>query len=168
MRRPLGLLRAVNDGLVAVAAVVSGVLVLATVAAVTANAAARYVFDSSLPWSGEFSTLALLWIVLLAAGVAYRRGIFPAFTGLQERLPAGLQRPAERLVYAINAATAGFLVVVGLEFADASRYQTSPVLDLNLALVYLAVPVCGVLILLTSVEYLLAGPAHGRRRTGIE
>jgi TRAP-type C4-dicarboxylate transport system permease small subunit len=158
VRRFVALLRALNEGLIATATIVTGVLVLAMVAAVTANVVARYVFDSSLPWSGEFSTLALLWVVLLAAAVAYRQGMFPTFTGLRDRLPERLRTPAQRLIYAVNAATAGFLVVVGLQFCDASRYQSSPVLDLNLALVYLAVPIGALLILLTSVEYLLGAP----------
>ena len=52
----------------------------------------RYVFLSPLTWTGDVSTLALVWLTFIGAGYVYAEGGHVAATGIVRALPMYLRR----------------------------------------------------------------------------
>ena len=148
-------LRRFNDAISAVFTALSVVLLLVIVGLVFGNVVARTLLNTSIPWSGEASVFALLWMVFLGAVVGYRRKMFPAFTGLVDLLPTKWSRAVRVVVLLVNMLAAVTLLLIGLDFARASLPQSSPVLGMKLGLVYLAIPVAGLAMIPVSLELIV-------------
>ncbi len=136
---------------------------------VVANVFCRYVLGFSVIWAEEVSQYLMVWIAFLGAGLALRQGRHVAVEMLQDWLPTA---PRRNLRWGVLIAVFAFLVttlVLGLDFAWFARGMETPVLNIPLALPYLAVPIGA---LLAAIHLLLIARdyAAGRLETpaGIE
>ena len=66
-------------------------LVAVETAVLLAGIIARYVFHSSLVWSDELASILFLWLAMLGAVVAFRRGEHMRMTALVTRAPPPLR-----------------------------------------------------------------------------
>ncbi len=138
----------------ALVAVVMGVLVLD----VTWQVVTRFVLGDPSSWTEELATFLMIWVGLLGASVALKRGAHLGIdyfvSGLSPRKRIG----TEVLVFAITGAFS-LLVLVGggvsLVREVLARGQTSPALGLKMGYVYLALPISGFFLTLYSVEFLI-------------
>ncbi len=73
---------------------VTAVLVLAEVCILGAGVYSRYVLENALSWSDELASILFLWLTMLGAVAAYRRGEHMRLTAL-----AGLVRPGVARVF---------------------------------------------------------------------
>ena len=92
----------------------------------------RYVIGQSLFWSEELMRVAMIWLVMLVAGLAYSRGQFLGMRLLVDRLPARVRRGAD-IVSALLMI--GFLAVVfwfAVSFAWRTRLQVVPAMEISL------------------------------------
>lgn len=106
----------------------------------------RYVMGHSLVWSEELMRVAIIWLVMLTAGLAYSRGQFLGMRILVERLPAGAQRAAD-VVSALLMI--GFLLVIfwyGSMFAWRTRLQSVPAMQVSLLWIHGSIAVGAVLL----------------------
>jgi TRAP-type C4-dicarboxylate transport system permease small subunit len=128
-------------------------------AVMAAQVIGRYVLGSSIIWAEELARYALIWSAMIGSAVAYREGAHIGVTVLIDALPRRLQRPLARLVHL--AALAFALVVTWqgwfLAMRNFDRGQTSPALQIDIAWIYLAVPVGGALLALAALEALWRG-----------
>jgi tripartite ATP-independent transporter DctM subunit len=118
----------------------------------------RYVLHNALVWTDELATILLLWLAMLGAVSAYRRGEHIRLTALVRRVS-----PQTRVVFDIVAA-----VVVGLfclELLPASRdfliqeqLDLTPALSIPRSYVIAAIVVALVLMLFISVLRLCEAP----------
>jgi TRAP-type C4-dicarboxylate transport system permease small subunit len=148
-----GLLLRVNRALI--------VAMLAAMAAmVFANVALRFLTDHSILWVEEVSRYLMIWLTFLGAGLVLRYGGHIGIETLHERLPrhAPLLRA---LVVAIMLGFFAFMVWVGLRYALLTWGQTTPVLEVPIGAVYLAMPAGFALL---AVHLLLMAAAFIRRR----
>src|SRR5689334_20578712 len=65
----------------------AALLVAVETAVLLAGVAARYVFHNSLVWSDELASILFLWLAMLGAVVAFRRGEHMRMTALATRAP---------------------------------------------------------------------------------
>ena len=65
---------------------VAAVLVLAEIVILGAGVTARYAFHAPLVWSDELASILFLWLSMLGAVVALRRGEHMRMTGLVTRV----------------------------------------------------------------------------------
>lgn len=119
---------------------------MAGIAVVTfAQVVSRYVFDHPLQWSEEVGRFLLVWLTFIGAGVLVRfRDGHPAVDTLPEALPA--LRPLLGTVSQVLVITGcAALAWGGWRIATLQWAQTSPSLEISMGLVYLCLPVGGLL-----------------------
>jgi len=127
--------------------------------AMSAQVIFRYFIGDSIFWAEELARYALLWSAMIGAAVAYRQGAHVAVTVSWELLPAGVARHLWRLIHLIVIAFAAVLVWEGwfLSLRNFARHQLSPALQIDIAWIYLAIPLGGLLIALAAIEALWFG-----------
>jgi TRAP-type C4-dicarboxylate transport system permease small subunit len=116
------------------------VLLAAMALMVFANVALRFLTDYSILWAEEASRFTMVWLTFIGAGPVLRYGGHIGIDSLQQALPRFA--PAIRAV--IFALLGGFFCVmldVGIRYASLTWAQTTPVLEVPVGAVYLAMPV---------------------------
>ena len=81
----------INAVLVPLVEIPAAILVVAEVAVLLSGIVARYVFHAPLIWSDELASILFLWLAMLGAVVALRRGEHMRMTAI-----VGMARPQRR------------------------------------------------------------------------
>lgn len=117
------------------------VAILAAMATmVFANVALRFLTDHSILWVEEVSRYLMIWLTFLGAGIVLRYGAHVGIDVLQERYP----RHAPWIRAAILVLLLAFfsaMVWLGVRYAQLTWEQTTPVLQIPIGAVYLAMPI---------------------------
>jgi TRAP-type C4-dicarboxylate transport system permease small subunit len=143
-------------------------LVIALLAAmatmVFANVLLRFLTDHSILWVEEASRYAMVWLTFIGAGPVLRYGGHIGIDTLQQALPraAAALRAA---VFALLALFSGVMVVVGIRYAMLTWAQTTPVMEIPVGAVYLAMPV-GFALLLIHLAVMFRGYVARRELLG--
>lgn len=141
--RLLGFIRKIND--------VSVVLLfIAMTITVLIQVFFRYVMQSPLRWTEEASRYLMIWLVLLGSGIAMRNKAHLQVDVLTSALP---QKPKMFFNVIVSILTITFLLIMtyfGFKVAMKTMLQTSPAMQLPMALIYAAFPAGGVLMILEA------------------
>ena len=111
----------------------------------------RYVLNDPLTWSEEVGRICLVWVSFLGAYLAHRRADHIAVTALLQGLP---DRVRMMVRLAVTALLFGFLAVLvwyGGQYALRFIAATTPLLDIPVGAVYLAMPLSALLIALSMI-----------------
>jgi tripartite ATP-independent transporter DctM subunit len=134
---------------------VAGALVVAEVVLLGTSTTARYVFAHPFPWSDELATYIFIWLAVLGAVVALRRGEHMRLTafirGMHPRRRVWLDSVAMMLVATVLLG----LVMPSLEHFDELGEGLSPVMQINEGYRGAAMVVGVVMMLITAVQNLL-------------
>lgn len=141
---------------------------VATVVA-TAQVLLRYFGGTGLFWAEELTVYVLIWTAFIAAGAAVRSNDHLTVELLQVTLRPQHQRTLHRIVAVIGLLGGAALLVYSVEFVDTvyEYEQLSPALQWPMWIVYLALPLCGVLLCLRFAQQIFAPtpaahlPTHG-------
>lgn len=144
-----------DRGLGGIVETVAAVIVLVEIVILGAGVTARYVFHAPLVWSDELASILFLWLSMLGAVVALRRGEHMRMTGLVSRVSPGTRMVLEAL--AITAAIAFLLLIAphALEYAEEENFIVTPALEISNAWRAAAIPVGVGLMLLAACFRLL-------------
>ena len=115
-------------------------ILVAEVVILFAGVVARYVFHRPLVWSDELASILFLWLSMLGAVVALRRGEHMRMTWLVGRVGPSVRALLETL--AITASLA-FLVLAlphAVEYAEEERFIVTPALEITNAWRAAAIP----------------------------
>ena len=137
------------------------IAILAAMAAmVFANVALRFLTDHSILWVEEVSRYLMIWLTFLGAGLVLRYGGHIGIDTLQNALPRGAVA-VRVVIYASMLVFFAVMLWLGVRYATVAWGQTTPILQIPIGAVYLAIPLgFGLLILhlvLMSVPYLRKG-----------
>ncbi len=124
-------------------------MVLMSLATFT-NVLARYLFNNPIPWAEEFSRYAFIWLVFMGAAVATKRKKHIVIETVIVLLPARIQPFFFLLTDVAVFALMAVLVYYGW-ILSASATQPTSTLKVPQYLVYIVVPLTGVLVLLHSI-----------------
>ncbi|MDQ8031622.1 MAG: TRAP transporter large permease subunit [Bordetella sp.] len=121
----------IETALGAVVEHVAAAIVLIEIIVLFAGVVARYALHSPLVWSDELASILFLWLSMLGAVVALRRGEHMRMTALVNNV-----RPAvrARLEVAALAASMAFLVLIlgpSIEYAYEEHFIITPALELS-------------------------------------
>jgi tripartite ATP-independent transporter DctM subunit len=119
----------------------AALLVVAEIVVLLAGVTARYVFHQPLIWSDELASILFLWLAMLGAVIAFRRGEHMRMTAVVGSIPPGARAFLD--VIAVTAALA-FLVLIAepaFEFAADEAYVTTPALEIPNSWRAAAIPV---------------------------
>ena len=109
--------------------------------AVLAQVFGRYVFNYSISWTEETARYAQIWVVLMGAGIAMRRGLHVAVDALAAMLPLRWARGLSLLIAAGSLWFLGVVVYGSLPLIELGwLFETSPVLQLPMWVIYLSLP----------------------------
>ena len=147
----LQIIRNVNDAVVVV-------LFLAMTITVIIQVFFRFVIQSPLRWTEELARYLMIWLVLMASAIAMRNRSHLQVDVLTSALP---QKPKRILTAIVDLLTIVFLCIMtyfGFKVVQSTTAQTSPAMQIPMALIYAAFPTGGVLMimeqLLTFIERL--------------
>jgi len=101
----------------------------------------RYLTYQPLAWTEEVARYLFIWLSLLGAAVAAKRGQHFAVDLLKNALGLRGGQTIALIVYIIEAAFYSLLVVAGVVTVLLVHQQRSPTLDLPMSIPYLAIPV---------------------------
>ena len=116
------------------------VLLAAMALMVFANVALRFLTDHSILWAEEASRYTMVWLTFIGAGPVLRYGGHIGIDTLQQRAP-GLAPAIRGVIFALLAGFFATMIVVGIRYAALTWGQTTPVLQIPIGAVYLAMPV---------------------------
>lgn len=123
-------------------------LLVLMVASVAWQIISRYFLASPSLWTEELSRFLLIWLGLLGGSYAYSNGMHLGLDLLGPRLTVAARR---RQQFAIHGLVIGFAAVVlikgGIELVLLTHQlgQHSPSLDISLAVIYLSLPISGIM-----------------------
>ncbi|RDJ99958.1 TRAP transporter large permease subunit [Paraburkholderia lacunae] len=128
----------------------AALLVVAEIVVLLAGVTSRYLLHTPLVWSDELASMLFLWLAMLGAVVALRRGEHMRMTAL-----VGKASPPVRAfldVVAIAAPLAFLVLVIGpaVEFAQDEGIITTPALDISNTWRAAALPVGSLLMLVVA------------------
>ena len=109
---------------------VAAALVLAEILILGAGVTARYVFHVPLVWSDELASILFLWLSMLGAVVALRRGEHMRMTGLVSRVGPGARAVLEALALTASLAFVLLILQHALEYAEEEAFIVTPALEI--------------------------------------
>ncbi|TQR18773.1 TRAP transporter small permease [Psychrobacillus soli] len=111
----------------------------------------RFVMGSSTSWSEELARILMLYIILLGAAIAIRRGQLLAVEVLPDILKGNAKRNLSIITNVFSALFCAILVFYGYGLALNVSSQTLPGLGVSMFWMYFALPFGGLLILVNAV-----------------
>lgn len=95
----------------------------------------------SVPWSEEIARYLMIWCIFLGAAVAARSGALIAVDTLPDSLPPRAANAVRLAALTITIGFFGSLIWLGWRWVEFGESETSTVMNLPMAWVYLALPV---------------------------
>ncbi|GEN81900.1 membrane protein [Sporosarcina luteola] len=111
---------------------------------------ARKVLGSSLSWSEEISRFLMVWVVLLGAAYALKKGELIAVELLPELLSEKGKKILLVFVSLFSLVFYIILTIYGWEITQSVKVQIAPGTGLSMFWVYLALPAGGILFILNT------------------
>ncbi|NPV23118.1 TRAP transporter large permease subunit [Bradyrhizobium aeschynomenes] len=109
----------------------AALLVVAEIVILFAGVVARYVLHQPLIWSDELASILFLWLAMLGAAVAFRRGEHMRMTAMVARASPSLRAYLDLIA---TSAALAFLVMIAWpswEYAYEESYITTPALQIS-------------------------------------
>jgi tripartite ATP-independent transporter DctM subunit len=136
------LARRFDAALGAVVETLAASLVLVEIFVLLAGVIARYVFQRPLVWSDELAAVLFLWLSMLGAVAALRRGEHMRMTGLVNRVSPGAQAMLETLALTVPLAFLALVLWPALEYASEEMPVVTPAMEISNAWRASAIPIC--------------------------
>jgi TRAP-type C4-dicarboxylate transport system permease small subunit len=118
-----------------------GALMVAITAVVFIQVISRYVFSYPFDWPEEMARYLFIWVALLGAALALRRGAHFSIDALVKRFPAKWRLIIPLLIHTTLGIFTLVVSVKGFQLALRVREQLSPGMEISMTYAYLSVPV---------------------------
>ena len=145
--------KTLDRSLEALVALVMAVLVLD----VSWQVFTRFILKDPSTWTDELATFLLIWVSLLGAAVALKRGAHLGMDYFVERMSPGRRLYVAVFAYLCTGLFSLCVMTIGgaaLVVRKLQLQETSPALGLDLGYVYLALPISGFFLTIYSLELL--------------
>ncbi|WP_247872476.1 TRAP transporter large permease subunit [Azospirillum sp. TSO35-2] len=156
------LLRRIDHGLSVGVEVAAGLLVLVEIVVLLLGVSFRYLFHTPLVWSDELASILFLWLSMLGAVVALRRGEHMRMTGLVSRVGPQTRGVLECIAITAPVAFLALVLYHAVDYAMEEQFITTPALEVSNAWRAAALPAGLGLMLVAALFRLLR---VGRPRT---
>lgn len=127
----------INKGLFSVVMI----LMVAIAADLIIQVFSRFVFHNPVPWSDELARYMVVWMVFLASGLALKNGNLIGIEFLKNVVPDPIKKIFKIAGYLFQIAFILVVVYYGIQMVEITSVQASPILPINMSVVYAAVPV---------------------------
>ena len=126
------------------------------VATVTLQVFGRYVLNDTPTWAESTALVLILYVTMLGAAVGVRDAGHIGLESLLILVPDRLRRHLEVLVFLLVATFGGVMAWHGASLAQSVMAYAIPTLGLPEGINYIPLVVSGILIVLFSIEHILA------------
>ena len=147
--------RRADKALATITEAIAALLVVAEVIVLGGGTTARYVFSSPLPWTDELASLLFIWLAVLGAVIALRKGEHMRLTTFVRNLSPQRRAALDCIGYALVCAVLLTLLHPALEHFDDLRIGLSPVLEISEGYRGAAIVTGMALMILTAIANLL-------------
>lgn len=129
---------------------------IALIVSVQTQVVGRYVFNDTPTWTEALALQLVLYITALGVAVGVRDAGHIGLESLVTLLPEGLRLKVEVLIHALVALFGAIMAWSGWIWTRLKWDELDPMLGISAGLDYLALVIAGVLILLFSLEHIVA------------
>jgi TRAP-type transport system small permease protein len=133
---------------------------LGVIAAVQWQVVGRYVFNDTPTWAEALALQLVLYVTALGVAVGVRDAGHIGLESLVALLPPGPRRAVEFAIHGLVALFGALMLKAGWVWTMLKWSDIKPMLGLPVGLDYLALLICGALVLLFSVEHIVAMARH--------
>ncbi len=116
----------------------------------------RYVLNDTPTWAEALAMLLILYVTAFGVAVGVRDSGHIGLESLVMLLPAVWQKRAELLIHTLVGIFGALMVYGGYIWMAAKWGEKKPMLPVPDGIDYLAIVICGVLIVLFSIEHIVA------------
>ncbi|KQW54387.1 TRAP transporter large permease subunit [Variovorax sp. Root411] len=141
---------------------VAALLVLAEICVLFAGVVSRYVFHAPLVWSDELASILFLWLSMLGAVVALRRGEHMRMTALVQKVQPHTRAMLDAFAIAASVAFLVLIIWPSIDYAHEESFIVTPALEISNAWRAAAIP-AGVGIMLAMALLRLLRVCTGRQ-----
>jgi TRAP transporter, DctM subunit len=149
--QPSGVLVTIDRYLGKTVEVVSAILVAAEILVLFAGVVMRYLFHAPLIWSDEVATIGFVWLTMLGAVIALRRGQHMRMTALVSHLPPDKRAFLEALATGVSLAFLILIMMPAWEYAIEEIIVITPALEISVFWRAASIPVGVTLMLVTAL-----------------
>ena len=129
---------------------------IALVLCVQAQVVGRYLFNDTPTWAEALAMLLVLYVTALGVAVGVRDAGHIGLESLVALLPGAVRRKLELLIHALIALFGALMAQSGWQWATLKWDERKPMLGLPEGVDYLPLVVAGALIVLFSLEHIVA------------
>ncbi|MBU7439640.1 TRAP transporter large permease subunit [Paraburkholderia fungorum] len=140
-------LRSFDRGLIALVEVCAAALLAVEIVVLLAGVICRYALHRPLVWSDELAGILFLWLAMLGAVLALRRGEHMRMTAFVSRLSAQRRAFVDTLAIAASIALLALLIGPAYDYASGEAAIVTPALEISNAWRALALPIGAALML---------------------
>ena len=138
--------------------VLSGAAMVAITLIIPLGVFMRYVMNSPLSWPEPASVIMMVMFSFLGGAAVYRANVHIAVEALLNAVPPSARRAMLWGVDACMGATAIFMLAYGIQLCRVTQYSSMAEFPgLSQAVVYLPIPIAGLLTLLFLIERIFVG-----------
>ncbi|MCG5102562.1 TRAP transporter small permease [Oceanobacillus alkalisoli] len=132
-----------------------GLLMFNMLVVISAQVVSRYLFASPFTWTEEMGRYTFVWLSFLGMGLAVKKGGHIALDLLLKGVTGKLEKILQTIVYVLVGIFGGIFTVGGIKLMQLGAGQSSPSLSLPMELVYVVLPISGILIMYYVIEKLI-------------
>ncbi len=148
---PIRLGQKIEEAIGIVVEAVAAVILVAEVVILGAGVIARYVLYAPLVWSDELASILFLWLSMLGAVIALRRGEHMRMTGIVARVSPRTRALLEAVALAASIAILLLILPHAIEYAQEESFVVTPALEIVNTWRAAAIPTGIALMLLAAV-----------------
>ena len=129
---------------------------IAIIVCVQYQVVGRYIFNDTPTWAEALALLLVLYVTALGVAVGVRDAGHIGMESLVVLLPEAWQRRVELLIHALVALFGGIMASSAWMWTTMKWSDMKPMLHVPVGMDYLALLIAGVLIVLFSIEHIIA------------
>jgi tripartite ATP-independent transporter DctM subunit len=141
----------IEEAIGVVVEAVAAVILVAEIVILGAGVIARYVLHAPLVWSDELASILFLWLSMLGAVIALRRGEHMRMTGVVARVTPQTRALLEAVALAASIAILLLILPHAIEYAQEESFVIAPALEIVNTWRAAAIPTGIALMLLAAV-----------------
>ena len=146
---------AIDRAIGAIVEPMAAVILVVEVAILASGVFSRYVLHNAIVWTDELATILFLWLAMLGAVIAYRRGEHMRLTALYRRRPPRQQAIFDAITSVVVSLFALELMPSSYAFIIQEQIDLTPALNIPRSYVVSAITVALILILIISIMRLI-------------
>ncbi|OUM00680.1 C4-dicarboxylate ABC transporter permease [Variovorax sp. JS1663] len=131
-------------------------MLIAIIVCVQYQVVGRYVFNDTPTWAEDLALQLVLYVTALGVAVGVRDAGHIGLDSLVSLLPEGMRLKIEILIHALVAFFGAIMIWSGWMWTTLKWTDLKPMLHIPVGADYLALVVAGILIVLFSIEHIVA------------